>query len=544
MRTPHALRAGLEDPTRWGSALRVPARVRRLDAATVVWINRRWFVERGIDVVGASGRAAVERWLLDRFAWQTVVDGGPVRTALGADRYGATGWVPHGGSGRAVLRDRYQIKGVGMTPLVGREADWFHSHGSLWMEEAIREAVYSELFALERGEGVVPTLAVIDAGMNLRHADGRYGERRALSVRPFAPRIAHLQRAYGFAPLSWGWPTAGNRVQRLDVLRTRQAWRRYGRAVGDGALPHPLALFARVGGHAAFCHLWRLSHGGFFASNLTLAGELIDFGAATSLAQWRPVALSEHGAWFGGEEANLAQVAQSFAFHAEKYGGALRGLHAEALMDAYRDGYARERGKTLLRVAGDPGGAVDLDARIAVGRPACGGTRGHATPEALARFAPRPGLDRAGVQALLFGQVVRERGVLPPQAADVDAVMTQLLSQGARAFPAWPDLGRIVAQACDGCCVLVIDEDADGRQRLQLEAPLLEGRVLLFGAWHARETLGEPLGEASGANAPDAQPSRWRMRLPLAQRVSPQARTTIRLGGIAWTLPPLAWRDA
>jgi hypothetical protein len=139
----------------------------------VLWINRRWFFERQFDVTSADTVRRIHDWLLDEFAYviPQPSDPQPAFTnktkILHADRYGSsTGRTPHGGSGRVATIGAFQAKGIGMTPLVGPGGDQGHSNGCCSIEEAIREAIYSEVAAADnrvsnrRGRRTAP----IDAG--------------------------------------------------------------------------------------------------------------------------------------------------------------------------------------------------------------------------------------------------------------------------------------------------------------------------------------------------------------------------------------------
>src|SRR5690242_11540964 len=100
-----ALERGAVDLASISASLLVPFHAQRLDRARLAWLNVRWFLQQGIDVLNESTRRRAEAWLLDEFAYEAT----PVRgisssafKAFYADRYGSTeGTTPHGGSGRS-----------------------------------------------------------------------------------------------------------------------------------------------------------------------------------------------------------------------------------------------------------------------------------------------------------------------------------------------------------------------------------------------------------------------------------------------------------
>ncbi len=225
------LESGLPRLAEWSAAMLVPFQARQLRHATVLWINRRWFLERMLDVTCDELRARVSTWLLDEFAYVVPQQGDPqeafteVTRTLHADRYGSsTGRTVHGGSGRVATMGCYQAKGVGVTPLVGTGGDVEHATGYCSIEEGIREAIYAEIAAAEFPYGAVPIVAILDTGLTFypgrqanmgAHADPPTP--RALVIRPAVLRIAHAERA----PLFRRSLTGAANSQSDDTRRTR-----------------------------------------------------------------------------------------------------------------------------------------------------------------------------------------------------------------------------------------------------------------------------------------------------------------------------------
>ena len=321
--------AGLPRLADYGEDLLVAFPVRPADDAAVLWLNDRWFYARGFAMNDGAVRARIERWILSEFAHtivddQRVVAGTPARLFY-ADRYGSPGAAAHGGSGRCGLIGCFQVKGVGPTPLVGASADWLHAHGCLWIEEAIREAIQSEVATAEFPGGAVPTLAVIDLGQRYVFADGTLGETRALLVRPAALRPAHLERAV--VPNAAKTPALDDRADQRRVRdATRQVLARDEPAAADAAMPAFLStLLRQLARQMAYGQVNRLFNGGFFSSNATLAGELIDFGSFRSLPLWAKVTASNGAPAFGDERLALREIARSLLFTLDKHAPAWRG---------------------------------------------------------------------------------------------------------------------------------------------------------------------------------------------------------------------------
>ncbi len=317
---------GLPDLSTWGDAMLLPFVAKKLCHPTVVWINERWLLERGINVLDPSARKRTLNWLIDQFAYCVPADGDPAgayldaEKVLKADRYGGSGIVPHGGSGRTGTLGRFQIKGIGVTPLVGTVPQGSYATGCAWLEEAIREALYGEVAEAEFPHSGVPVIAVIDTGMNHRRPDGECGERRALIIRPAVMRPAHFERAPMFSATDfYRQHSSGD-----DVKRVREAISRFREQTppqgASGADPASLPeLLVRVAEQIAFGRVHRLCHGGYLTSNLTMRGELLDFGSFRSVPDWSRAFSQDNMPGFGSEMLFLKSAARSLVFHFNKY---------------------------------------------------------------------------------------------------------------------------------------------------------------------------------------------------------------------------------
>ncbi len=312
-----------------GPNLLVEFTANRLLKARVAWLNARWWLERGVDTGDGDVRAEVERWLLSEYAYCVPADG--IRHHLAdtsktfyADRYGASGGTTQGGSGRCGVSGRLNVKGIGRTPLVGASdvVDHLHSHGCMWLEEAVREAIHAEIAAAEFPHGAVPIVAIIDTGIHLPddedHPD-RKGGIRALVVRPNFVRLAHLQRSVLFG--SAGFPESD---QYIDMLRTRDAvnalWgannRREELKVVSTSLRESMDRFAD---QIAYYYLHRLFFGAISSSNLTADGEIVDFGASQALPDWTRVHVDAGVASLGNEWPAIQRLLGSLSFFQAKY---------------------------------------------------------------------------------------------------------------------------------------------------------------------------------------------------------------------------------
>jgi len=307
--------AAIESPTvpafgELSADLYVAFTVRPFRHARIAWLNHRWFASMGVDLTISMVRERVEQWLLDRFAVGVPSDDDPGdlyvehEKELFADRYGApTGCAP-GGSGRVGTFGNFCAKGIGRTPLVSRQSDWYHSHGCMWLEEAVREAILSEVATQAFPHRAVPTIALIDLGARLRWHDGSSGARRAIIVRPAFLRLASLMRSIYF-----GSSGHFDSDQAADARRVRDLWQKLW---PDSSAANALAeTFITVGQQYGHGHALRLWPGPFFASNITLDGRLVDFGSFRALPNWMRARGDFRSHEFGNETMLAATVAKA-----------------------------------------------------------------------------------------------------------------------------------------------------------------------------------------------------------------------------------------
>jgi hypothetical protein len=287
----------------------VAVSLRRLQDARVVWVNQRAMRDDpGFEACGGT-REAYAKHLLKASGYAIAGHGECGDSAWGfADRYGGIGIGYNGGSGRAAVINGYHVKGIGRTPLVSALTDEAHASGGAYLEECIREAIFSELVAAEFPGGTVPILAVIDTGeVQLWNTDaGVLPERRCLLVRPAFLRPAHFERAPGYIS---GYSKEGHR----DTRRVRGAFDTARRLWGREALHASYkAFWLTWAEQLAYAFIHRLPHGGDNTSNIALDGKLLDFGAMTAVPSWARIS-TVVGVLPSGE--NLAPLIKAIQTH-------------------------------------------------------------------------------------------------------------------------------------------------------------------------------------------------------------------------------------
>lgn len=341
--------------------LYVPFRVRPFRRARVAWLNRRWLATQGFDVEDAATRRTIADGMLARFGVAAPHENDPDdlfltdRRTLFADRYGASSGSAHGGSGRVGTLGRFNAKGIGRTPLVSVSTDFYHGHGCMWLEEAIRETILAEFSARVMPHGAVPVVAVIDAGCGIVWGSGEVGARRALVVRPAFLRLASFMRSILF-----GTSGSAGSDQHLDELRVRAMWR--ARWPGAGVEAVLGRAFVRMGEQYGAGRALRLWPGPPFASNVTLDGSLVDFGSFRAVPDWSRVQGEVPGHGFGGERMLVGSAARTLERIGRRYGFA---FSAERAVAAFEDGCVRGDADQLER-AGISAGSAEASALAAL----------------------------------------------------------------------------------------------------------------------------------------------------------------------------------
>jgi hypothetical protein len=304
----------------------VPFQAYKLNSGRILWINERYWMSKGIDIINPSIRKELEKWLLDEYGYVVLNDDtthfvSSDQKTFFADRYGGSGGATHGGSGRCGISGQLNIKGIGATPLVARPevTDWAHSHGCAWITEAIREAVAAEIAYQEFPHRAIPVVAIIDSGILTSHAENNYDARRALIIRPNFVRLAHLQRSIYFG-------SAGhkNSDQYKDALRTEKAvqvvWGNDKNAKTIGVKCKTLReTMIKIADQLAFSYAHRLGLGGINSSNITVDGEIVDFGLFSSLPNWSKIYTNPSLPPFGQEWQSVLNIIKSLLFFQKKY---------------------------------------------------------------------------------------------------------------------------------------------------------------------------------------------------------------------------------
>jgi len=287
----------------------IPVKLYHLKNAKIVWLNKRVVHKDPAFARVNYDCDAYEKFILDECAFATFGSAASSTDfKIGvADRYGGEGIGRNGGSGRAVFLNGYHVKGIGRTPLVSNLTDLNHGSGGAYLEECVREAIFSEIVDAEFPFGAIPVIAIIDTGeyQIWNTKDGPKPERKCLLVRPGFVRPAHFERAVGFITED---PCEGLK----DVHRVRQTFISSKCLFGEEVLVTGFkAVWTRWAGQLAYGLVHRLAHGGNTTSNVSFDGKLLDFGATTSVPTWARIGVANGAPPIGVDLPTLMQAVQT-----------------------------------------------------------------------------------------------------------------------------------------------------------------------------------------------------------------------------------------
>lgn len=287
--------------------------MRAIPNARLLWLNPR--VAEQSPRLRVLAPEARREFVLRSCAYLiTDVISGDVRTAddktmyAFADRYGGNRIGVHGGSGRGVIINGFHVKGVGRTGLIGLDSNPMHTSGGAYLEEAVREVIFSEICAMEYPARAIPIVAIIDTGEHViwDTSLGPKRESKVLIVRPCILRPAHLERAVLYVSGDrWCGAEDASRV----AARVSAFYDLMGAKAAAQALTQWASSWAE---QMAYGFVHRLPHAGHSTSNLTMSGALLDFGACTAVPSWaRFLLMIQDGQRFGPDFSEVIQALRS-----------------------------------------------------------------------------------------------------------------------------------------------------------------------------------------------------------------------------------------
>ncbi|WED22389.1 protein adenylyltransferase SelO family protein [Vibrio sp. JC009] len=335
----------------------------RLKNTELVWVNEELLEKYGIQ--GSS--VDIERYLLGEYSYVSSGYVNPSRLITSdcktfwADRYGSRHEVCNGGSARCGFDGYFQVKGVGLTPLLSQNMSKSHSNGKLFLDEAILETVWGEVCHRHLPFGAVRTLAIIKTNVQeeFLYSDERPKKPCALAVREFSVRPAHFERATFF------WPSSEHISLRYDdAKRVRESIKFLPIALGlvNTELSGKQDLYdclntiiLRISKQIAYSRVKGIPHGSLTSSNIGIDGRFLDFGTITAVPDFGNYALANGvGAVWDDHKLisdwlmNLFVTLKKYAF----FGGDLSYEYLSGLLDTFLNELERQENIAILEELG------------------------------------------------------------------------------------------------------------------------------------------------------------------------------------------------
>lgn len=279
-----------------------------------------------------------------------------------ADHYGGTDIGAAGGSGRCSAYGGLQTKGVGVTPLVGHDADEHHSSGAQSVMSAMVEALFAPVYQAALPFGAVPTLAILLVH-RIESERLPITAARAITVRPFVLRPAHFMRNVHNLHQRQAEGAKAPGLTR-DVYRVLQSLSYFTQGLQDTLGLERLdaattidsglrELARRLACQFAASFAKRLPHGSVSSSNFSLAGQFLDYGMSHFLPTYRRPTDSNQDPW--SESQRGLQTVLLLRQQLDKYFPCLRGatvVTVDELTELYGSELQRRLRIEMARMAG------------------------------------------------------------------------------------------------------------------------------------------------------------------------------------------------
>jgi hypothetical protein len=259
----------------------------------VVWCNFDLAREVGFDVPPSN--QLTQRFhdqLIEALSFKVLrpnEDAGTRRTiTMYADKYWGV-WPALGGCRAGFLPyGNFYIKGLGLTPVFKctPDDDFIHTHGGMTIEEAMLDAIVSEVDMNLFTQGSTRMLAIIDLNEYIVFPDG-HKQRAVLGVRAgMQLRPAHL--------LDYTTQRNGLLLDRFIRMarETGQLVARKDLASGTETIDVKQTLLRIIDDHARTTSeqfRWRMVHGALSSSNMELSGAMLDVPTQSTQPRTAPI---------------------------------------------------------------------------------------------------------------------------------------------------------------------------------------------------------------------------------------------------------------
>lgn len=299
----------------------------RLKGTELIWVNNDLLKKYNIN----GSKEEIEEFLLNEYSYVTSNYLNSNRLIINnvktfwADRYGSRHEVCNGGSARCGFDGVFQVKGIGITPLVAQNMSKSHSHGKLFLDEAISEAIWGEICHQHLPFGSIRTLAIIKTNVQeeFSYLDNCPKKPCALAIREFSIRPAHFERATFF----WPFPEYIS-LRNDDTARVKECINYLPRSFGlsDSILSSKKELFdclknlvLRIAKQIAYSRVKGIPHGSLTSSNIGIDGRFLDFGTITAVPDFGNYVIADGVGAVWDDHLLITQWLKNLFFNIKKY---------------------------------------------------------------------------------------------------------------------------------------------------------------------------------------------------------------------------------
>lgn len=253
-----------------------------------------------VDIAQDRLTTADNKFLLDKWGWAVPTSNEPIDAYTQAFRihnasfYGGNGMNGNIGDGRASIYGDENFKGIGPTGMVNAHTEVGHTSGTLKIDHAIIESIWSKLLDLELPYGANRVRGIVGTG-TIEDRDGHPGP-RVIIVRDDFLRPAHFITNETSAKV--GRSEADHERVRRAILNLPEALPQSPLFAQSQQVNRVTKLklglkefIERFAIQTAYMWSHSLYHGAMSPSNLTLQGAAADFGTFQALGGYVSVQL-------------------------------------------------------------------------------------------------------------------------------------------------------------------------------------------------------------------------------------------------------------
>lgn len=202
-----------------------------------------------------------------------------------AEQYGGEGVGLNGGGVRCgnITDENLQIKGIGVSPVVGQHDNLYNSYGAYPLYEAITEATNHQIYDTILPVETVSYLAILGIGKSKyfvtaeEKSELQVGDTKlALGIREQVARLGHFIQSQDYKP-----HRDFVNVIVADCERVKISNKRLFKTL-DGDISEVARIYLKnTANQFSFCYVNRIAHGALTPSNISIDGRLLDLTNTT-----------------------------------------------------------------------------------------------------------------------------------------------------------------------------------------------------------------------------------------------------------------------